>query len=402
MAVQPFSIAKRIFGRRADQSGPEPVGAHGVPESQNGAEHPTARRPLRILAIDGGGIRGILPAMVLSDLERRTNRPIIDLFDLIVGTSTGGLVALALSCPDAEGKPRHTARDIIRLYEVEGKRVFSRSVWHKIRSVGALAEGKYPSAGIEGVLQDYFGECRLKDALADVVVPAYEIERRIPFFFKTANAKAKSYYDYQMKTVIRAATAAPTYFEPMQVQIDGPNDYYALVDGALFAYNPGMCAYVEALNRFPDHDSVIMVSLGTGKLTRRLPYDEVKDWGAARWAQPAFALMCDGICDVVDHQLQQLLPDVEAGKQYYRFQARLDVGNDDMDDASNTNIRVLKLLAEDMLQANRAVLRSLADRLLASAPDRPDAPPPNTAADAPPPEMTPQMAKQMAAAGETE
>jgi predicted acylesterase/phospholipase RssA len=402
MAVQPFSIAKRVlFGRNPAHAN---NAAGASPQSHNDTPELAERRPLRILAIDGGGIRGILPAMVLSDLERRTNRPIIDLFDLIVGTSTGGLVALALACPTAEGKPRHTARDIVRLYEVEGKRVFSRSVWHKIRSVGALAEGKYPSAGIEGVLQDYFGESRLKDALADVVVPAYEIERRMPFFFKTANARQKSYYDYPMKSVIRAATAAPTYFEPMQVQIDGPNDYYALVDGALFAYNPGMCAYVEALNRYPDHDSVIMVSLGTGKLTRRLPYDEVKDWGAARWAQPAFALMCDGICDVVDHQLQQLLPDTEDGqRQYYRFQARLDVGNDDMDDASNTNIRVLKLLAEDMLQANRAVLRSLADKLLLSAPERPDAPPPDTAADAPPPAMTPQMAKQMAAAaGESE
>jgi predicted acylesterase/phospholipase RssA len=402
MAVQPFSIAKRVlFGRNPAHAN---NAAGASPQSHNDTPELAERRPLRILAIDGGGIRGILPAMVLSDLERRTNRPIIDLFDLIVGTSTGGLVALALACPDAEGKPRHTARDIVRLYDVEGKRVFSRSVWHKIRSVGALAEGKYPSAGIEGVLQDYFGECRLKDALADVVVPAYEIERRMPFFFKTANARVKSYYDYPMKNVIRAATAAPTYFEPMQVQIDGPNDYYALVDGALFAYNPGMCAYVEALNRYPDYDSVIMVSLGTGKLTRRLPYDEVKDWGAARWAQPAFALMCDGICDVVDHQLQQLLPETEDGlRQYYRFQARLDVGNDDMDDASNTNIRVLKLLAEDMLQANRAVLRSLADKLLLSAPERPGAPPPDTAADAPPPSMTPQMAKQMAAAaGESE
>jgi predicted acylesterase/phospholipase RssA len=392
----PLSVAKRfLFGRKPSSTESAlSTDLHMMDPASN------SKRPLRILSIDGGGIRGILPAMVLADLERRTNRPIIDLFDLIVGTSTGGLVALALSCPDAEGKPRHTARDIVRLYDVEGKRVFSRSVWHKIRSVGALAEGKYPSAGIEGVLQDYFGECRLKDALADVVVPAYEIERRIPFFFKTANARVKSYYDYPMKKVIRAATAAPTYFEPMQVQIDGPNDYYALVDGALYAYNPGMCAYVEALNRYSSFESVIMVSLGTGKLTRRLPYNEVKDWGAARWAQPAFALMCDGLCDVVDHQLQELLPEAETGRQYYRFQARLDVGNDDMDDASNTNIRVLKLLAEDMLQANRAVLRSLSDRLLASAPHRPEALPPNTAADAPPPAMSPQEAKQMAAAEE--
>jgi len=232
------------------------------------------------------------------------------------------------------------------------------------------------------VLEGYFGETRLKDALCDVVVPAYEIERRFPFFFKVSKARTKQYYDYPMKTVIRAATAAPTYFEPARISIDGPNDYYALVDGALFAYNPGMCAYTEVLHRFPDHESIIMVSLGTGELTRRLPYDEVKDWGAARWAQPTFALMCDGICDVVDYQLQQLLPATADGmRQYYRFQARLDVGNDDMDDASSNNVRVLKLLAEDMLQASRATLRQLSEQLLRWAPPRADALPPDLATD---------------------
>jgi uncharacterized protein len=371
MASAPLSLARRmLFGQKtATEPGPaDPV--------------PARKRPFRVLSIDGGGIRGILPAMVLSDLERRTGRPIIDLFDMIVGTSSGGLIALGLSCPGEGGKPRHTARDVLRLYEVEGKRVFSRSVWHKIRAVGNLADEKYPASGVEGVLEDYFGEARLKDALCDVVVPAYEIERRFPFFFKVVNARAKQYYDYPMKQVIRAATAAPTYFEPARIPIDGPNDYYALVDGALFAYNPGMCAYTEVLHRFPNHDSVLMVSLGTGELTRRLPYDEVKGWGAARWAQPTFALMCDGICDVVDYQLQQLLPPTPEGmRQYYRFQARLDVGNDDMDDASNTNIRVLKLLAEDMLHANRATLRHLSEQLLGLATPRTDALPPNLAAD---------------------
>jgi len=375
MASAPLSLARRmLFGRKASSMAQAGSGLDGV--------LPPRRRPFRLLAIDGGGIRGILPAMLLADLERRTNRPIIDLFDMIVGTSTGGLIALALACPGEGGRPRHTARDVIRLYEVEGKRVFSRSVWHKIRAVGNLADGKYPSSGIEGVLEGYFGDRRLKDALCDVVVPAYEIERRFPFFFKVSNARAKQYYDYPMKQVIRAATAAPTYFEPARITIDGPNDYYALVDGALFAYNPGMCAYTEVLHRFPDHDSIMMVSLGTGELTRRLPYDEVKDWGAARWAQPTFSLMCDGICDVVDYQLQQLLPPTPDGmRQYYRFQARLDVGNDDLDDASNSNIRVLKLLAEDMLQANRATLRQLSEQLLRWAPARPDAPPPDVASD---------------------
>jgi len=329
---------------------------------QSAAQRP--RRPLRILSIDGGGIRGILAAMVLADIERRSGKPIADLFDLIAGTSTGGLVALALSAPGADGRPRHTARDLVRLYEVEGKRVFSRTVWHKIRAVGNLADGKYPSAGIEGVLEDYFGEARLKDALTDVIVPAYEIERRLPFFFKSSNAQQKPHYDFSMKQVVRASTAAPTYFEPAKIENDGPSDYYALVDGAVFAYNPAMCAYVEALQRFPEAEEFLMVSLGTGDLTRRFPYDEVKDWGAARWAQPIFSLMSDGVSDVVHYQLNQLLPPGPHGvRRYYRFQAPLDAGNDDMDDASDTNIRMLKLLAEDMLQQNRTTLRTLCEHL---------------------------------------
>src|SRR5262245_66157419 len=132
MAVQPFSIAKRVlFGRGPAQAVPAGATPSALSDTPR---HEAPRRPLRVLAIDGGGIRGILPAMVLADLERRTGRPIIDLFDMIVGTSTGDLLALALACPGEGGRPRHSARDVIRFYEVEGKRVFSRSVWRKIRA----------------------------------------------------------------------------------------------------------------------------------------------------------------------------------------------------------------------------------------------------------------------------
>lgn len=348
---------RALFSRRSGEPdhgpGTEPLG-HG--------ERP---RPVRVLSIDGGGIRGILPAMVLADIERRTGKPIWQLFDLIAGTSTGALMALALSTPGPDDGALHTARDLVRLYEVEGKRVFSRSVWHKVRAVGNLVDGKYPASGMEGVLEECFGEARLRDSLTETLATAYEIERRMPFIFKSCNARAKPHYDFPMKQVVRAATAAPTYFEPAKIEIDGPADYYALVDGAVFAYNPGMCAYVHAMERFPDAQEFLMVSLGTGEHTRRLGYEDVKDWGAARWAQPVFSVMCDGQATSVNHQLQQLLPPAAHGrKQYYRFQARLEVGNDDMDDASNGNIRILKLLAEDMLQANRSQLRTLCEHLV--------------------------------------
>ena len=322
-----------------------------------------ASRPVRVLSIDGGGIRGILATMVLTELERRTDKPIADLFDFIAGTSTGGLAALGLTVPGEDGRPRYTARQVMKLYEVFGPKVFSRSVWHQIRAVGNLADGKYPAAGLEEMLDELFGGARLSESLVDVLVPSYEIERRIPFFFKSWRAIEHESYDYSMAQVVRAGTAAPTYFEPAHIPADG-DDYYALVDGALVAYNPGLCAYVEARQLYPEAKDFLVVSLGTGQLTRRLPYDEAKDWGAARWAEPIFSIMCDSSAAAVDHQLEQLLPPGPHGlKRYYRFQVRLDTGSDDMDDASGTNLRVLKLVGEDMLLRNRSRLRTLAQHL---------------------------------------
>ncbi len=323
-----------------------------------------ASRPVRVLCIDGGGIRGILATMVLAELERRTDKPIADMFDLIAGTSTGSLVALGLTVPGDDGRPRFTARQVMKLYEVFGPKVFSRSVWHQIRAVGNLADGKYPAAGLENMLSELFGGARLKDSLVDVLVPSYEIERRIPYFFKSWRALENESYDFAMAQVVRAGTAAPTYFEPAHIPADG-DDYYALVDGAVVAYNPGLCAYVEARQLYPDAKDFLVVSLGTGQLTRRLPYDDAKDWGAARWAEPIFSIMCDSSASAVDYQLEQLLPRGSHGlRRYYRFQVRLDTGNDDMDDASGTNLRVLKLLGEDMLLRNRSRLRTLSQHLV--------------------------------------
>jgi len=91
--------------------------------------------PLRVLSIDGGGIRGIIPAKVLADLELRAGRPVAKLFDLVVGTSTGGILALGLTAPGEGDSPRWAAADLADLYVREGPRIFHRSVYDRIRSV---------------------------------------------------------------------------------------------------------------------------------------------------------------------------------------------------------------------------------------------------------------------------
>ena len=323
------------------------------------------KRPMvRVLAIDGGGIRGILPALVLAEIERLAGRPTVELFDLVAGTSTGALLGLALAAPNDKGKPRYKAGDVARLYEIGGSRVFSRSVWHQIRAVGNLVDEKYPATGIEEMLDRIFGKIMLSQGLTDTLVPCYDVERRSPFLFSTKSARNGQGRDFAMAKVVRAATAAPTYFEPARLAAAGSTDYHALIDGAVIAYNPALYAYVEARRLFPAAEDFLVVSLGTGQLTRGLPYDEIKNWGAARWAQPLFSLMCDGDAVAVDHQLSEILPLGPNGeRRYFRFQALLKNGSDDMDDASAENIAKVKKLGKALILQDRDSLQVLARTL---------------------------------------
>lgn len=303
---------------------------------------------VKVLSLDGGGIRGVIPALVLTELEQRAGKPISQLFDLIAGTSTGGILALGLTKPNGMGEPEYRAADIVDLYANEGKRIFSRSIWHKTRAVGSLLDEKYPASPIEGVLDEYFGDARLKDALTDVLVTSYEIEKRSPWFFRSRKAREDEQFDFPMKEVARATSAAPTYFEPAKLEAKGTVDYWALIDGGVYANNPTMCGIVEA-KRSHGADELLVVSLGTGQLTRRLVYEEAKDWGLVGWARPVLDVVFDGVSDTVDFQAEQLCDVVEGERRYYRFQAALEIGNDDMDDASATNIHALRVLADELI-----------------------------------------------------
>ena len=320
----------------------------------------------KVLSIDGGGIRGIIPAMVLAEIERRTGKLTSEMFDLVAGTSTGGILALGLTKPGQDGKAEYSAERLIELYESEGEKIFDRSVWHRLYSVGGLAEEKYPSEGIEEVAKRYFEDVRLAEALTEVLVTAYEVEKRGPWFFKRRHARDDTSEgdDFLMRDVARATSAAPTYFEPIQLTW-GPNGQRAFIDGGVHSNNPAMCAYVEARKIYPEED-VLVVSLGTGEPTREMPYEEVKGWGLALWAQPILNVVFDGVSDTVDYQLKEILSTEEGdARRYYRFQTVLKIGNDDMDDAGATNIAALKAKAQEIIDKPDTALETLCAQLIA-------------------------------------
>ena len=352
-----------------------------------------SKKVVRILSIDGGGIRGLIPAIVLDKIETRTaqieieaaeneNRepdvqqdengkfiPTSELFDLIAGTSTGGILALGLTMPDdldPTRGPRHTAQALAALYREEGTNIFSRSTWHRIRSLGGKIEEKYPSKGIEDVLRTRFQETRLSAALTDVLIPSYDLENQWPRFFKSVWAQGNPSENFLMRDVARATSAAPTYFEPHRFEGEEPAEAgingHLVVDGGIFANHPAMCALAEAKSIHRDAE-ILLVSLGTGDLTRTEEFEDAEDWGALSWVRPLFRIIFDGASDTVDYQLRQLLPGTEAEQAYYRFQPTLNRGSDDMDDASETNLFVLESVVDEFIEEHTDELDVLCQRL---------------------------------------
>ena len=289
---------------------------------------------MRVLSIDGGGIRGLIPALVLTELEGRAGRPIFELFDLIAGTSTGGILACALCAPDPL-----PARELVSLYEDEGPKIFARDVFQRIRSGEGLIDEKYDAGELDRALERFLGDKRLADARPDLIVPAYNMTEPGPYFFKTRKAREDpGNEDFPLSVVARATAAAPTYFEPLEVS------GAALVDGGVFAVNPAMSAFAEVA-RFQPTADVLLLSLGTGERTRKRSFGQVKDWGLVEWAKPLLDVVFDGMSEAVDYQLRHALED----GRYWRLQIELDLASDDLDDASQGNLKLLRKHAEDLI-----------------------------------------------------
>ena len=289
---------------------------------------------MNVLAIDGGGIRGLIPAIVLAEFESRTGRRMGELVDLIAGTSTGSIIACALARPDPMPAER-----IAELYEIEGPRIFDRSLIKKITSVGGLVDERYDSAGLVDALTRWLGPGRLADLDPPVLLTAYDIQARRALFLGSS--------DVTMIDAAHASSAAPSYFEPVRI------GDATLVDGGVFATNPAVCAYAQVGGQLD-----LLLSLGTGEHTRPLPYDEVRDWGQLEWARPILDVVFDGTADAVDIQLTGLLPG-----GYARLQTRLDEASDDLDDASPENLAALRREAERLIAANDTQIDELCARL---------------------------------------
>jgi patatin-like phospholipase/acyl hydrolase len=307
----------------------------------------------RVLSIDGGGIRGIIPAEVLFSLERklqeRTGNPdirIADCFDLIAGSSTGGILTCIFLCPDKEhpGRPRFTAEDALDLYLKKGDKIFDISLWQRITAGFGLLDEKYSADNLEKELDYYLEDLRLSDLLKPTLITSYDIQKRCAKFFTQHDAVKTRSENYYLKDVARATSAAPTYFETKGVK-SLSSTFYPLIDGGVFANNPTLCAYAEVRNKFPDRPrakDMAILSIGTGYDKKVYEFEKAKDWGMMHWVKPLFDIMLSGVAETVDYQLRQIYDAVGQPDQYLRVDGKMRNANPDLDNASAENLLALQ------------------------------------------------------------
>jgi predicted acylesterase/phospholipase RssA len=326
---------------------------------------------VRILSIDGGGIRGIIPTMVLSALLGKTKAQ--DAFHIIAGTSTGGIIASALCKPNPLGLDQ-----IQSLYVNHGYEIFDKDSENHFH---AIAGPRYSADALESQLKAELGETCLSEVKdTELLVPSYAIKlpepdvngsTSAPMFFRSWQArgvqltgKPPDKHDFKLAEIARATSAAPTYFPPATIH-NKAGQAFTMIDGGVFANNPTICAMVEAYHLYHSTDFLV-VSLGTGGVPVQIDANAAAGWGDIAWASPIITILMDGNSQTVSFEVHELFGD----DQYTRLDISLvtptpegEIVDPAMDNASQGNLIALQHKAKQLINARSKDIQSLAAEL---------------------------------------
>ncbi len=296
---------------------------------------------IKVLSIDGGGIRGIIPAIILAELQKRLGKDLASVFDLIAGTSTGGIIAVGIGTACNNGKP-YAPQKLLDLYVQNGPQIFQKKF---LTTFLQLFGPKYSADPLEKILAQFFGDTDLANALTPLLVSSYDLQSQLPFFFKSHKIASKPEYNWKVREVARATSAAPTFFPPHYLKRG--NTSFALVDGGVFVNNPSMAAYVEARKLYPEASRIIVVSVGTGDRNDSISYGKARKWGLLGWARQIAPVLMDSVSEAVDFELGAM-PQCS----YHRLQIEnLQGPIAAMDNVSPQNLAALQTLATDYVSS---------------------------------------------------
>jgi patatin-like phospholipase/acyl hydrolase len=314
------------------------------------------KREFKILSIDGGGLRGIIPATFLAELEKLVNGSLWKYFDLICGTSTGGIIALAMSVE----KP---ITQIKELYETKATKIFPylpKYCFHKrilrIIKMFFLDGGRYETNYLEDELKKEFKKngnfLKMKDAKTKLCIPSIDITNGKVVVYKTPH-KVKFPIEQallddaekNMWEVARATSAAPTFFKTAKIK-----DSY-LVDGGMWANNPSLIGVIEALRIGYNLDEISLLSLGTGNAIFQIEQSKASkmnlpNWGISGLVELSFEVQSQA----VHNEVKCLLREENYLRIQYNFKRNIP-----MDDTSR--LGDLKAAAQQLYRENYSKIK---------------------------------------------
>lgn len=338
-------------------------------------------RKFRILSIDGGGLKGIIPLQVIKEIEKITNQPIHKTFDLIAGTSTGGLLTCALLLKDEDSieanKRKYTLEDIEKLYIEKGKDIFPRYTFLKWLFIHTRKwiRPMYFTKKYNIILNEYFNEHRITSCLKPIFITSYDIHRNLPLTFTTRSATSLDEKNPKIIDICRATSAAPTYFPTYKFNYNKEN--VICIDGGLIMNNPTIGAFVEVLGN-PSYkhyqiDSnhleikdIAILSLGTGISSKQYSSLSSQNWGRFQWIKKVIEIAIGAPVNVVHDQIETIFKSSGLDRNYLRIDFEIDQKYSEMDDSRKKTLEHLLSVTQSKITNNHTLKTRLKNFLTES------------------------------------
>ncbi|KAL3732799.1 hypothetical protein ACJRO7_022338 [Eucalyptus globulus] len=342
---------------------------------------PTYGNLITILSIDGGGIRGLIPGTILNFLESELQKldgedaRIADYFDVISGTSTGGLVTAMLATPNEKNRPVFAAKDIKDFYLKHCPKIFPQdSCPFKpvMKMIKAVAGPKYDGKYLHNVVREELGDKRLHQTLTNVVIPTFDIKSLQPTIFSSYQVKKDPSVDALLSDICISTSAAPTYLPAHKFETKDPAGKvreFNLIDGGVAANNPTLVAMGEVTMTIMGGSSdffaikpmdyrrflVISLGTGTGKVEGKYTAHEAAKWGVLGWltsgGTPLIDVFTQASADMVDYHLSAVFQALQLHDNYLRIQDDTLSGVlSSVDVATNKNLTDLIKTGESLLK----------------------------------------------------
>ncbi len=325
---------------------------------------------VNILSIDGGGIRGIMPAVILAGLENKLQQTsgnaearLSGYFDFFAGTSIGGLLSCVYLAPNDNGLAgtKYSAAQAPEFYFAYAGNAFKPN---KKQSTDESFH-RYAPGGLESQLKLLFKDIKYSQLLKPCYITAYNVSLMKPCEFLSEQAKREPDSDYYVRDILRATSALPGLFPPANIcSLAGKSSCF--VDGSLFAHNPAYNAYLQAKKIFPDARNFLVLSLGTGLVNSLSSDINISDNSYKNWAKLLAELSFGEFTSDTGLRFEEAFREAKSSR-YVRLQPSLEGLNTLPDDVTPQNINELYARGQMFLMQNDNLLSEIARNLVEAA-----------------------------------